>query len=420
MIRKLEKHISLSRYLGPLWSAHAISARFSDTSFLHENRLTEEAWPETMFQYTLENMVLSKFMGASADNIIQIDKNLSKRAGDKITLRLRIPLSNAGGYDDSDLEGNEEALNFYNFQVTIHERGNAVRSAGKMTDKRTKIDIRREAIGALSDWHAEQLDNDFVYALSGLGNQNTYAGEGTSDIETVNEHAPSTNRIIYGGQTVAGVVATAVADDSELGDGGSNDYLNYLFGTKMISIAKRKATMASPKIRPISIRGRKYYVMLLHPFQVKALRLETGEHGWVNIQKNANVRGLTNPLFQRMFDDAIGVYDDVILYEYDRIQSRVAGEVFDEGDTIDDYIVDGTCRVCRALFLGAQAGCIAWGQMPKRYEKDFDYNRKPGTAVDMIYGVSKTVFNDPGANQSTNTAQDDFAVICVDTCAVDD
>jgi len=145
----------------------------ADTQFLNANALTEEKWPETFFQYTLENMILSKFMGAGSDSIIQIDKNLTKAAGDKVTFRLRIPLSNAGGYDDSNLEGNEESLNFYNFPVTIHERGNAVRSAGKMTDKRTKVDIRREATEALGDWKAEQLDNDLVYALSGLGNQNT-------------------------------------------------------------------------------------------------------------------------------------------------------------------------------------------------------------------------------------------------------
>jgi N4-gp56 family major capsid protein len=393
--------------------------RFTDTQFLTANRLTEERWPETFFEYTLENMVLSKFVGSDSNSIIQTDKNLTKKAADKITMRLRMPLSNAGGYDDSDLEGNEEAMSFYNFPVEIHERGNAVRSAGKMTEKRTKINIRREATEALSDWAGEQLDNDFVYALSGLGNQGTYVGEGTSNINTVNEHAPSTNRILYIGQTAAGVVTSATSD-ATLGDGGASDYANYFFGTKIISIAKRKAILASPKMRPIRIRGQKYYVMLLHPWQVKALRLETGDHGWQVIQSRAGVRGLKNPLFQRMFDDAIGIYDNVILYEYERIQTRVAGEVFDSGDTIDSNIVDGTAMVCRALFLGAQAGCLAWGQMPKRYEKDFDYNRKPGTATDMIYGVSKTVFNDPGANQNTNTAQDDYAVICVDTCAADD
>ena len=55
----------------------------------------------------------------------------------------------------------------------------------------------------------------------------------------------------------------------------------------------------------------------------------------------------------------------------------------------------------------------------KKYTKKFDYNRKPGTAMDALYGFSKTRFNDPGANQNANDAQQDFGVWVVDTaCAV--
>lgn len=387
----------------------------ADTFFLNANRLTQQKWPATYFRYTLENMILSKFFGTGSNSLIQVNKELTKETGDKITFKLRLPLSNAGISDDGDLEGNEEAMNFHNFPITIHERGNAVKSRGKMTDKRTAINIKREATEALGDWLAEQLDNDLVYALSGLGNQMTYAGEGTSDILTVNEHAPSSSRIIYGGATAEGVVTTETSD-SKLADAAGSDYANYLFNSKMINIAKRAAQLASPKMRPIKVEGGKYYVMLIHPLQAKALKLETGTHGWNETQARANLRGLKNPLFS----GALGIWDGVVLYEYDRIQTRVAGEVFDSDDTIDAGVVDGTSRVARALFLGAQAGALAWGQMPKRYEKNFDYNRKPGTAVDMLYGVSKTVFNDPGANQNTNTAQQDFATICVDTCVQED
>jgi len=400
-----------------------------DTQFLHANRLTQEKWPQTAFEYMLENMMLSKFMGEGPNNIIQVNRDLSKDPGDKVTFELDMPLSNAGGYDDSDLEGNEEQMSFYNFPVTIHERSNAVKSAGKMTDKRTAVDIRRKALVALMRWGAEQLDNDLLYALSGLGNQNTYVGEATSNIQTVNEHAPSTNRIWRGGQNAAG---TVIAETTELllGDASTSDYANYLFGTKVIDIIKVRAQLAVPKFRPLMINGKAYYVMLIHPLQAKAIRAETGNAGWMNIQALANVRGINNPLFakegagaERIFDGAIGVWNDVILYEYERIQTRVAGESFDDAtnanNVIHSNVVAGTSRVARALLLGCQAGCLAWGQTWKRYEKDFDYNRKPGTATDAIYGASKTVFNDPGAAQNANTAQDDFAAYAVDTCCAE-
>jgi hypothetical protein len=65
--------------------------------------------------------------------------------------------------------------------------------------------------------------------------------------------------------------------------------------------------------------------------------------------------------------------------------------------------------------LGAQAAVLAWGQQWQRYTKDFDYGRKPGVATDAMYGASKTVFRDPGLNQSANTPQEDFATIVCDT-----
>lgn len=428
---RIKRILALHNQHAHPWFGLAGSLRFASTEFLTVNRLTQEKWSQTFFEYKLENMQLSKFMGADDNNIIQINKDLSKDAGDKVTFHLIPPLSNAGGGDDSDIEGNEEAMSDFNFPVTIHERNNGVRSKGIMSAKRTAFEIRRDATTGLGRWAAEQLDNDLVYALSGLGNQNTYAGEGTSDIETVNEKAPTSARIIFGGQTAAGSI-TLETSDSLIGDAGANDYLNYLFGTRMISIAKRAAQAASPKFRPIMISGKGYYVMFLHRLQVKGLQNETSAiNSWTQIQANANVRGINNPLFgregsgkDRMFDGAIGVFDDVILFEYDRVQTRSGGESFDDPNTatniIDANIVSGTSRIVRALLCGAQAGVVAWGQQWRRMERGFDYKRKPGTAIDTIYGVSKTQFNDPGANQNTNTAQQDFAVICLDTAAQDD
>ena len=398
----------------------------ADTSILSANRLTQEKWPQTKFELMLANMQLSKFIGG-VDDIIVMDTSLKKGPGDKVTFELDMPLSDAGGYDDSDIEGHEEAMSFFNFPVEVHERSHGVRSAGIMSEKRSAVKIRSKAIYALARWSAEAVDNDVLWSLSGLGNQNTYVGEGTSPIQTINELAPSAGRIFYGGQTAAGVM-TEETSDSLIADAAGDDYQNYLFGTKVIDVIKDRAVLAFPKFRPIFVGGKYYYVMFLHPWQVKALKAETGAAGWAAIQKDANVRGINNPLFtkdgtgrDRLFDGAVGVWNDVILFAYERIETRVAGESFGDPGTItniiDAGIVDGTSVVARALFCGAQAGTLAWGQMWRRLERGFDYKRKPGTATDAIYGVSKVRFNDPGAAQDANNAQEDFGVWVVDTAA---
>lgn len=372
----------------------------------------------------LENMQFSSLMSEGNDMPIVIDRTLQGRPGDQVIFELDMPLSNAGGTDDSDIEGNEEAMSFFNFPVTIHERNHGVRSAGKMTDKRSAVKIRSKAAFAIARWSAEQIENDSIWGLSGLGNQNTYVGEGTSAIVTINEKAPSSTRIFFGGQTAAGAV-TEETSDNALGDSAGTDYQNFLFGTKIISLLKIRAQLAFPKFKPIRIGGKKYYVMVCHPLQIKALCEETGAAGWAQIQANANIRGLANPLFtreergvgERMFDGIVGVYNDVILLESERIETRVAGETFDNVTNVHAGIVSGTSRVARGLLLGAQAGLLGWGQPWKRLERNFDYNRKPGTATDGLYGFSKTRFHDPGAGQSANTAQADFAVWVFDTAA---
>ena len=391
------------------------------TSILNANELTQKAWPQTIFMIMLENMQTSAMMGETNDFPIVIDRTLQGRPGDQVIFELDMPLSSAGGTDDSDIEGNEEAMSFFNFPVTIHERNHGVRSAGKMTDKRSAVKIRSKAAFAIGRWAGEQIENDNIWGLSGLGNQNTFAGEGTSAILTVNEKAPSSNRIFYGGQTVAGVV-TEESTDSAIADAGGDDYKNFLFGTKIITLVKIRAVLAFPKFKPVKINGKNMYVILIHPLQEKALIEETGAAGWAQIQQNANVRGGKNPLFgklgegeKRMFDGAVGVWQDVIIFVSERLETRVAGEVFDSGDTIDAGIVSGTSRVARALLMGAQAGVIGWGQPWKRLERNFDYKRKPGTATDGIYATSKVRFRDPGAGQAVNTAQEDFAVFAIDT-----
>ena len=170
------------------------------TSILNPNELTQKAWPQTVFKIMLENMQLSGLMSEGNDMPILIDRTLQGRSGDQVIFELDQPLSSAGGTDDSDIEGNEEAMSFFNFPVTIHERNHGVRSSGKMTDKRSAIKIRSKAAYAIGRWSAEQVENDMIWGLSGLGNQNTYVGEASSTILTVNEKAPSSTRIFYGGQ----------------------------------------------------------------------------------------------------------------------------------------------------------------------------------------------------------------------------
>jgi N4-gp56 family major capsid protein len=188
-----------------------------------------------------------------------------------------------------------------------------------------------------------------------------------------------------------------------------------LFGTQVISLVKRMAmrtvttdgTKPLCPLRPIIINGKAHYVMFVDTYQAKAVKAESA---WQQAQREANNRGKDNPLFTGM----LGIWDNVVLHELEWLHRRTGagGVTADEFfDTTSDSCADGI-TVARGLFCGAQAAGMAWGMKPAYKAKEFDYGRKHGVAVDMIYGSKQAAF------ASTGGSDIPFGVITVDTAVV--
>lgn len=309
----------------------------ADTQFATNDALTKKVWSAKLFKESLRDIYLSKFTGESADSIFQVKRELQKGKGDKITVGLRMRMSGAGqsGADGVTLEGNEEALTFYDFSVSLTMYGHSVKARSKADLQRPAFDLRSEMKDALKEWLTEKQEKLLVSALAS---------------------SPTTNRYL-----------------DKSGSGGSE------LSVSLIQQVKRQAQLASPKIRPIRVEGGEHYVMLVHPYATKSLK---ADQDWRNAQLYANIRGSKNPIFT----GALGVIDGVVLHEYDRSELLLSG------------------NITRSLLLGAQAGLIAWGQLPAWYEKLFDYERIPGVATDFLVGIGKCVFN-----------SEDFGVYTLDT-----
>lgn len=348
----------------------------------------EEVWGEKTWRQAEKDSYFNdgRFVGTSSNSLIQVNTDLTKNKGDRINTPLRARLISDGKVDDEAIEGQEKAMTFHNCQTTIHKRKEAIRLDGEMTEQRTAIKLRSEAKDALGLWLAETRDTDVLMGLSGLAN-----GAGT-----ILAAAPTANRRFYGGQTTDGTNGVeAVAGDANIvaTDG------KHLFGTLVIShikrMAKKDGGSAYSKIRPIVIGGKSWYVMFVSPWHLKALRQE---NAWINAQKDANVRGMDNPLFS----GAAGIWDGVILHEYDKILTKTGNGVnvvFEAGDVIANGITVG-----RSIFCGAQAGILAYGRKIGWKEKVFEYDSQFGVEVSSIYGFSKAKFNN-----------EDFSVITCDT-----
>jgi len=334
--------------------------------------LAVKAWSRKLFQEALKQTWLAKFMAKDASAAIQIQDDLKKGPGDRITIGLRMQLTGNGVLADGTLEGNEEALTTYSDNLVINQLRHAVRSDGKMSEQRIPFSIREEARMGLQDWWADRIDTALFNQLCG----NT----GQSDLRFTGGNAtvaPSSNNIYYAnGHASEASVASASASN--------------IFKLSFIDVAVEKAKTLSPLIRPLKINGQDKYLIFLHPYQVTDLRQNTNTGQWLDIEKAA-MAGM-NSSKSPIYTGALGEYNGCIIHSSTRVKSVTAG-------------------VYRAPFLGAQAAAIAFGQnsAPNKMtwvEELFDYGNQLGVSAGMIFGAKKMVFN-----------SQDFGVINIATYA---
>lgn len=363
----------------------------SKTEFGVNHPLAVKVWSKSLAAEAYRRTYIGKFIGQSEDSLIMEKVDLKKSAGDKITCGLNVQLQGDGVQGDATLEGNEEALQFYDDSLMIDQLRHATRTKGRMTEQRVPYDLRRVSRDRLADWAAQRMDTWFFNAICG----NT----AVSDLRYTGNNAtvaPSTNRyIIAGGQT----------NDESLTS-------SHPFTIDLIDVARERAETASvaagtgPLVRPIRMGGNDYYVMFLHDYQVTSLRTNTTGGQWLDIQKAAMQGGdvANNPIFT----GALGVYNGVILHKSSRVTTGVNSST---------GAADTDTR--RAVLCGAQAAVMAFGSdnSATRFswvEEEFDYGNQLGVSAGWIGGLKKTKYV-PADDSSTNA--EDFGAIVVSTYA---
>lgn len=336
---------------------------------LYWNKFTSKAEP------TLDAMATKAF-----NNIITEKTDLKKEKGDKINIALMYKLGGTGVTGDNWLKGNEEDLKFYEDAVTVDQIRNAVALAGAMEEQRFAYNLRTSAKAALKTWLVEMMDQRIFDELS---------------------KNPSANRRLFGGDATS--FATLEATD--------------VFNTSLISRAKRFAKLATPRIRPLIIDGKEYYVCIAHPYQIKSLRADTV---WQNAHYYAHERGLNNPIFA----GSDSIVDGVVIHEHNSIWARsqgagtgTASELGSEswestatGSDLTETVTGiGEVAKARALFLGAQAGLKAIAKEPFWREDTDDFENQVGFAAGLIWGAKKATFNNL-----------DHGVLALDTAIIED
>lgn len=356
----------------------------AQTEFGTNHPLAVKVWSKKLMVQTIAKTWVGKFIGTDKNSLLYRKDELSKNAGDLITYGLRMKLTGDGVQGDSTLEGQEEALSTYADTITINQLRHATRSKGKMSEQRVPFDVRQENMDALSDWFAERYDTSFANQLAGYTPQSDTRYTGNNAVV-----APSTNNIM--------IPSTITSDPASL---STTDIFTLTKIDAAVARAKTMDQLSSPQpiLRPIMVEGEEHYVIFLHPYQVRDMRTNTNSGQWLDIQKAAASGGEKSR--NAIFTGALGMYNNVIIHEWQRVPQAVA--------------TAGTAvaNTRSAIFCGAQAACLAYGQGDGRVNKMdwvedlFDYKNQLGVSASAIFGIKKSRFN--GA---------DFATIVIPTYA---
>lgn len=130
----------------------------SKTEFGVNHPLAVKVWSKSLAAEAFRRTYIGKFIGQDEDSLIMEKVDLKKSAGDKITCGLNVQLQGDGVQGDATLEGNEEALQFYDDSLFIDQLRHATRTKGRMTEQRVPYNLRNVSKNRLADWAAQRMD----------------------------------------------------------------------------------------------------------------------------------------------------------------------------------------------------------------------------------------------------------------------
>lgn len=329
--------------------------------------LVVQQWEDKFFTEYFQGLQAFKpLMGTDENAVIQVKEDLTKKAGDSITIALVNRLTNSATTGTNVLEGNEEDLTSRSMRIYVDKRRNAVRLA-EMSEQKSAIDLRNAGKGRLMDWATEDTRDLIISALSSLN--------GTAFLSRTAAIADAwlvdnVDRTVFGVYSAGGSAGGTdlSADLAQL------DTTNDLFNVTALDQMILRAKTCSPKIRPMRDpgNGKRYYVAFANPHAFKNLRdsIDTEVLAVTSVQTEG----------AKLFEGGDIFWNGCIVKEVDNMPIWA------------NIGASGTTEVTPVYLCGAQALAVAWARRWKTVTEEFDYGDKYGVAVDGIYGVRKLIF----------------------------
>jgi N4-gp56 family major capsid protein len=328
--------------------------------------LTPQVWDEDFTTEFYQTNPFAMYAGTSENNVIRMKEDFASKRGNGITFEFITNLKRGVILDRQPLRGHEDALGEYGDKVFWHMRKKGI-SIHEYDGDLAGIDLRKAARGNLKTWADEDVKWETIDRLGDVGTNCDvpYATAAAADKNTWDTN--NADRILYGvarSNRVAGNHAAGL-----LNVDSTNDKLS----RNVVSLMKRMALQASPRVTPIRVEGknnRRYYVMFAHPYAFRDFKTDTdGIQSVVSvIERNEGI-----------FLGGDREYDGVIVHEVDDMPIITGAGA-------------GGIDIAPVYLVGQEA--IGWA-IKQRYRsrtQEDDYQQVTGLGMIGKWGMKKLAF----------------------------
>ncbi len=345
--------------------------------------LTPQQWDDQFFMDYVRASRYKRYMGTEDGSMIQLKEDLSKKKGDSVTFALVNELVGNGVTGNSTLKGNEERLGLRSHKVTVNVLRHAV-AVDDWDEQKSSIELRDAAKAMLRKWAGSKLRDGVTNALGQIDGVN-YVDSSVGQRNTWT--ANNSDRILFG-LTTSNYNATFATAIGGLSAGEQ-------FSPLTLSLMKRMAQAASPKIQPLYVKevDQEWFVCFVNS---RSWRDLTEDNPTTNVMtlanRDARTRGEDNPLFT---GDSL-LWDGIIIREIPEIAN------------LGNVSASGGSQVAPVYLCGAQAVGIAWAQRTKSTTDTDDYGFLHGVGVQEIRAIEKLRF---GTGASDLTTPKDHGIV---------
>ena len=346
--------------------------------------------------------------------------DLSKQAGDAVSIDLFNTLQGKPVMGDKKVEGRMMALTSSSMDLSINQTRGGVDTGGRMTQKRTVHNLRGIALSGLQSWMQRFEDQSTLVHLAGARGSQV-----SSDWVVPLDNDPEFSEILVNPVKAPTKNRHFFANDaSSPADIGTNDVLSFQDIERIVSMLKE----SSSPLQSIKIKNDErawdnpMWAMFVTQRQWLYLKSRTSDTTWREAVKNAYERkgpNVKHPLFNSF--EAI-MWDGLLIRPINRYAIRFAAgdSVKIDGGTdgvFSEQAVVATQPIDRALIVGAQALAKAYGKSPGDYyydwsEKMVDHDNSIEIVASCIGGSAKVRFKIDGVDT-------DHGVAVIDSYAPD-